>query len=218
MADLSKTQLATLTKRLGQYVRYYGGWRAVLGSPFLWIAVALSLISYGAWAKDWSDLARSLIPNLLGFSLGSYTILFSIITQKIKRSLKAVRNSNNVAYLYEMNATFFHFVMVQVICLLFTFVFRSDVLYKMLLVAGIPKTDLINWFEVIILLGGFFGTTLLCYSICLTIAAAMVVYRLATIVEPDSGPTEPPIQPGILTSPAVGIETSANPLPNKPAA
>lgn len=180
-------QIKAFRKQLSKYFSDYGGWRAVLGSPFFLIAVALSLSGYGNWTKDsWSSLSQALLPNLLGFSLGTYAILLSMLTGRLKAALKAVPNERGVAYLNEMNATFFHFIIVQVISLLWAIAYNGTLLNDLVEIVGIRFEWVNAALKIASALGGFVGYSLLLYSISLAIASAIVVYRLASIVDPSS--------------------------------
>lgn len=76
----------------------------------------MSHLGYGNW---WSNDTRagtsqSLIPNLLGFSLGTYAILFSLMTGRFKHAPRVVKNGQDVTLLNGINVTFFHVILVQV--------------------------------------------------------------------------------------------------------
>ncbi|HXG99133.1 MAG TPA: hypothetical protein VNI79_01825 [Sphingomicrobium sp.] len=125
----------------------------------------------------------SLIPSLLGFSLGTYAILFSLMTNRLKKSLRAVVNDGGVPYLREINATFFHFIFIQVIALIWAVASKSSLIFDLASTFGKQK-DLLRTLELLDAIGGFIGTFLLVYSITLIIGAALVVYRIASIVDP----------------------------------
>ncbi|WP_298467278.1 hypothetical protein [uncultured Erythrobacter sp.] len=185
MVDDGDEQWRTLWKVLRRYLSNYGGRKAILRSPFFWVALFLAIGNFRLWHIDWISYCREILPSLLGFSLGTYAILFSIISSRIKRALKATENDGGIPYLDEMNATFFHFIFVQVLALILsyvreaTFVFETD---EFLFGGAVAETGLFLGANVFL---GFLGTSLFFYSIALTVAAAMVVYRLAGIVDPQ---------------------------------
>ena len=110
------SQIKPFVSRLQRYFHAYGGWPAIFGSPLFLVASIVCILGYGNWwsVDTWSAVTQSLIPNLLGFSLGTYAILFSLMTGRLKRALRAVKNDRQVSYLDEINATFLHFILVQV--------------------------------------------------------------------------------------------------------
>ena len=171
--------------RLSKYLHNYGGWPEVFASPFFNLAFVIALANYQLWQSDWVKLSQSLIPSMLGFSLGTYAILFSIISVKLKRALKEVKNERGIPYLHEMNATFFHFIFVQVLCVAVSFIHMGTGLHSLLTAIVGPSEDLDSLFWLSRMILGFLGSTLVFYSLFLAIAAAMIVYRLATIVEPE---------------------------------
>ncbi|MGR9141468.1 hypothetical protein ACU8MP_03705 [Rhizobium leguminosarum] len=178
-------QWSTLFRWLRRYFRAYGGFSGVVGSPFLGIAIIITSLSYSNWlTPNWVEKVETLIPSLLGFSLGTYAILFSIVGSRLKGALRKIQAPHGVSYLETINATFFHFIFVQVLSLMWAFLFQGSWL-----------VDTVNyfkpaypWLEVSALwafrIGSFIGFFLLVYSILLTVAAALAVYRLALIKDP----------------------------------
>jgi hypothetical protein len=182
------SQLKPFASRFRRYFRAYGGWSAIFRSPLFLVAVGVTAMGYGNWvgSDKWAATSQSLIPNLLGFSLGTYAILFSLMTGRLKRALKAVKNDHGVSFLDEINATFFHFILVQVSALLWAFLYQGTALYD-LVQAIQPRWALIaSAFAVMEAIGGGIGFVLLIYSITLIVGAALAVYRLALIVDPHA--------------------------------
>jgi hypothetical protein len=178
-------QFAPFRSRLKRYFVAYGGWRAVFGSPLFLFSCAVTGLSYANWRDDgWSALSQSLIPSILGFSLGTYAILFSLITNRIKRALRAAQNTQGVSALEEINATFFHFILVQVIALIWAFLFRGSALVDFAHFASSRVPSAIAIFESVRIIGSALGFLLLIYSVTLIVAAALAVYRLALITDP----------------------------------
>ncbi len=182
MASQSKPFLA----RIRRYFKAYGGWSSVLHSPLFIFSLILSAISYHSWVEDrWTSVAQSIIPNLLGFSLGTYALLFSLMTSRLKRALKAVKNENNVTYLDEINATFFHFIFVQVLSLMWSFLYQSTIIYDISLLTDFRFSSATRIFQTMQYVGGFVGFAMLVYSLTLVVGSALAVYRLALIVDPS---------------------------------
>jgi hypothetical protein len=159
----------------------------LLASPFFGIAVIISALNYSQWTAQpaWIAKVEALIPSLLGFSLGTYAILFSIMSGRLKSALRHVSSPNGVSYLEAINATFFHFIFVQVFALVWSFLYQGTWLIDLV---GLFKTNY-PWLEAIYYLlsraGSFTGCFLLMYSILLMIASALAVYRLAMIKDPS---------------------------------
>lgn len=179
------SQIQPFANRIKRYFNAYGRWRAIFLSPLFLLSIVIAGVSYSNWISDnWSALAQSLIPNLLGFSLGTYAILFSLMTSRLKRALKAVKNDQDVTYLDEINATFFHFIFVQVTALLWAFLYSGSALVDLASALQPYWPCAFTALHVLQLIGGLVGLILLVYSIALIIAAALAVYRLALIVDP----------------------------------
>lgn len=183
-------QYRAFSSRLLRYFRAFGGWRAILFSPIFNASIIVSLISYEAVVKyQWVQSVQSILPNLLGFSLGTYSVVFGIITPKLKTALKEVKNNDGITYFDEIGSTFFHYIFIQSITIIYSFVFSSNIFYEARMWLIDEDLLIYVWFicsvRIISLVLSFIGMTMLCYSILLVIAAALAVFRISSIVVPD---------------------------------
>jgi hypothetical protein len=177
-----KGTFQTFTRVLERYFSDYGGWTSLWHSPFVRLSFILNCALYSLWLEcKWPELSMTVLPNLLGFSLGVYALLFSLMSPRLRKALKALPNSSGISYLREVNATFFHFILVQVIGIIWAIGFRQS-----LLVDLFSKT--LNWHPGaekalwgLSMVGSFCGAFLLIYSILLIVAASLAVFRLARI-------------------------------------
>lgn len=182
---MPSNQIGTFIKRIKEYFRFYGGWDSIFQSPFFLTSILITAINYQDWLEpNWAELSKSLIPSLLGFSLGAYAILFGMLTGRMKKALKATRNTRGISYLDEINATFFHFIFVQVICLIWSITYFSPITsdFVKLFVDGAPQ-NLLTARRFLSITGSFIGLFLEVYSVTLIVASALAVYRLARIVD-----------------------------------
>lgn len=157
----------------------------MVGSPLFGVSFAITALSYSNWLHThWVDQTLALIPSLLGFSLGTYAILFSLLTNRMKRALRASVNKRGVTYLKEINATFLHFIFVQIASLFWAFLFSGTWLIDLATALGstVPVVESVYLGAKVV--GSFIGMLLLVYSIALVAGSALAVYRLAGIVDP----------------------------------
>jgi hypothetical protein len=179
-------QTTVVRRRLSRSFYAYGGWKYVLLSPFFLFSLIISAISYKSWmGANWIELTYQVVPNLLGFSLGSYAMLFSLISNSIKEALKNVRNSRGVAYMDELNATFMHFITVQILSLVLAYSFDQSIVYD---VCRSPRYECICGGAVYrygTMVFAFLGVLSFLYAISLTLAASLAVSRIATLSEPE---------------------------------
>ena len=185
MAILRGNQFKPFYKRIDRYFTAYGRWPAVFGSPLFAVAVLIAGADYSKWLdNDWTTVSISLLPSLLGFSLGTYAILFSLVTKRVKGVMRAVKDERNISALEQVNATFFHFIFVQVLALLWAFSFQGTLFYDVINVAAPDCRAAQMVLDAGRDLGAFIGFLLLIYSVALMVGAALAVYRLALIVDP----------------------------------
>ncbi|MEG8018787.1 hypothetical protein [Sphingomonas sp. LR55] len=165
---------------LSRYWRDYGGWRDFFRSPLLHFSVAVAGASYSAWLKpDWTDLPLSLLPNLLGFSLGAYALIFSLANERLLAALNVPTADGRSTNLRIVNATFLHFILVQTSAIIFALANRSTLFIDG--VGLLPLTEASTATVRLILssLAGAVGYFLTVYAVVLLVGAALAAYRLA---------------------------------------
>jgi len=124
-----------LYKSLGQPVKYfggtrktyelywglYGGRREFLRSPYLYAACFFGLITSNLAdqknGKQWFEIAISILPNLLGLTMGGMAITLSFVSISNFPILSA--NGRDDSFFMKIVANYFHVVLVQVVALFF---------------------------------------------------------------------------------------------------
>jgi hypothetical protein len=170
------------------FLRYwstYGGLKALFASGYLHVAILLTLIAFSHWTKPrWWDLPLTILPNLLGFSLAGYAVWLSFGDEGFRKSL-SIKNKDDSLYM-KVNATFAHFIIIQIGSLLYAFLANSLPLFHVFYLFN-GSTDpshmkiwnsqgihyLINTFW-------FLGDLLFIYSILCGLAATMGVFRFSS--------------------------------------
>lgn len=181
----TKGQFKPFGRHIKRYFRAYGGWRGVAGSPLFLASLFIAAVSYRHWLNPtWTSLAYDLLPSLLGFSLGTYAILFSLITARVKGALRAVKNNDAISALEQVNATFFHFIFIQVVALVWAFTFDGNLIADLAKWASQYGPQIWPSFVVLRSLGSFVGFVLTIYSVVLVVGAALAIYRLALLADP----------------------------------
>jgi hypothetical protein len=111
-------------KTVRRYWIIYGGYRALLGSPYLHVALALSAICIWLWPKDIrgeyvaraSDIAISAIPNLLGFTIGAFAIVLAFSSAEIFKTL--AEEGEPKSFFMKLTSNLVHFILTQVVTLI----------------------------------------------------------------------------------------------------
>lgn len=143
------------------YWRIFGGWTDIKNSAYICIAIILALLSYRLFSKDWYDLSISIIPNVLGFTLGGYAVMLTFGGEKFIKiiSLRLPKDEGKPTPYMCVNGAFVHFIVVQIITLLYSLVAKSMELKGVIF--------------------GFLGEFLLYYTILTALAAVFAIMNLA---------------------------------------
>ena len=108
------------------YWQFYGGFEALLKTPYLHFAVITSLICFPIWSKIaepfWYSLPLAALPSLLGFTLGGYAILLAFGNEKFLMILCAREEDADPSPFMNVNGAFVHFIVVQAVALFFSII------------------------------------------------------------------------------------------------
>ena len=178
----SKKNWNIISNIFRKYFLSYGGWRAVSTSPFLHMAVLISIINYQEWINgNWYKDVISTLPNIIGISISIYSIMFSLMNDRLKESLLKTNNHNQINNYEMVSTTFFHFILMQVLSLLSAIAYKSELIWHVIRLLQKCSIDLNCIFILFSGITSFFGYTLYLYSLTLIIAAAISIHRLANL-------------------------------------
>lgn len=108
----------------------YGGWSSLIRSPYFQVSVLISYFLQDRWdSSEWSDISISVLPAILGLTIAGYSIWLGVGDDNFKRRLAKRRGSEGGASAFlTVNAVCVHFVVVQVMALLFSVFFQGQTL------------------------------------------------------------------------------------------
>lgn len=160
---------------LQQYWRNYGGFAALLTSPFLHAALVMALVC-ALWppSTSWAERTIAVIPSLLGLTLAGYAILLAIGSEKFLKRLARPGNAKK-SVLENLSTSFLHFVLVQAAALMLALIAES---------LAIPVRALLTEYASEALAATvrfacrWLGWTAMFYSITCSLAATFRLFRM----------------------------------------
>lgn len=161
-----------------RYWKNYGGIKAILTSPYFHISIILTILTLPFWwIEKWWDNSLSIIPNILGFTLGGFAIFLGYGNDKF-RSLMACEDEKGYSPYMEVVSSFLHFVIIQICSIIISLIAKSlDMIPNLI---KIINKDCICYI-IISKLTAALGYTVFLYSILLAFATSFALYRLASI-------------------------------------
>ena len=116
----------TVFKTLGTYWHIYGGFPALLCSPYLFGAVIITGACYPLWKeKEWWDIVLAVVPSVAGFALGGYAVLLAFGGEKFASIFAGKRNENESSPFMDVNAAFVHFIVVNTISIFYALITKA---------------------------------------------------------------------------------------------
>jgi hypothetical protein len=143
---------------------------------------------HDAWiAKPWFSMPISILPNLLGFSLGGLAIWLAFGDEKFRSLLLQKDEGEDHSSYVIASSSFVHFVIIQFLALIFAicsqvlnYVVTEDSITGLILKKfGLPINFFCSWYPYT----GAFGFLIFLYALLSGVAATFQVFRLVTLFE-----------------------------------
>ena len=146
-------------EQISHYWEVYGGFQALLCSPYLHASLVLTIVTWGfrTSSASASDIAISVLPNLLGFTVGALAIVLAFSSAAVFEAL--AEKGKPKSFFMRLTGSLIHFILVQVLALI------SAIVAK---ITGNQWLDLLSLF-------------LLFYAVIVTLAAGLQLFLTATI-------------------------------------
>jgi len=167
-----------------RYWKSYGGYRAIARSPYFHFSLLFTIISYSIWRDEkWWDISISVIPSLVGFTLGGYTVFLAFGDEKFRNILVGATKDGETSPFMAFNSTYVHFIIMQIVSIFLALLAKSRPIQNLpesviyLFESYIPQFSIIR-----LSLGTafwFLGYLSFIYAIALTIAATFGIFRMA---------------------------------------
>ena len=106
--------------------KLYGGFNAIINSPYFWAAVLISILNIKDIFFDcWWDKPISILPNIIGFTIGAYAIVLSSGSEKFREFIAGDYNGKKSIFL-TVNSSFVHIIVVQVTSLILSITLKNS--------------------------------------------------------------------------------------------
>lgn len=158
----------------------YGGFSAIFTSYFFYGAILLSALLYPHWSvSGWWDTVLSVMPNLLGFTLGGFAMWVAVGDENFKATIAGVsgEDPNEISPFMEVNATFAHFIFLQIISIFlalinkaYNVILPSDHLLVLLLGSHLNTATLLFY---------YFSYFVFIYALLSAIASVFALFRVS---------------------------------------
>lgn len=165
-------QYKAVKKSIGRYWENYGGFKALISSPYLHIALILALLNKSEWYSTnlWTEKTLAVIPNILGFSIGAFAVLLAFTNDKFLQILK--EDGDDKSAFISTSASFCHFILIQGTALVFASVCSTSKFY-------FPWNTQVEFF--VQNLVSYLGMSLFYYSLLTAMTIALALMKIARV-------------------------------------
>lgn len=183
--DLKQSYAGTW-KLWSSYWRTYGGLKAVLTSLYFGVSIVVCVFSYRIWSESgWWDLVIAAVPTMLGFTLAGLAVFLGM-DSKFSEAIAGGTESEPSPFI-QMIAAFVHFVVVQVVALLYALIAKAS----FFVVEGLP-----DWYYAVVPYGcgiaWFVGFGMFIYAVMSMLAATFSIFRTSKWFDAFVGPPDSP--------------------------
>ena len=104
-------------RTVNHYWKIYGGFKALLLSPYLHISLILTFVCCHFWGTKGtaSEIAVGVLPNLLGFTVGALAIVLAFSSAPVFETL--AEHGQPQSFYMKLTSSLIHFILVQVLAL-----------------------------------------------------------------------------------------------------
>lgn len=178
-------QYRTLFDIVSTYWASYGGWVAVFYSPFFHLALLVTLITNNLWLEsDWGSLALSIMPSLLGFTLGGYALLVTISDKEFFDILIDNQNqSEKPSPFLELNSSFVHFIILQIVSIILAVLHQGNAIPDIVIENKFALNVLLHLYHYLALFFDFLGFLVFSYALSTSFAIVLAIFDLAGAYE-----------------------------------
>ncbi|WP_152619658.1 hypothetical protein [Paramagnetospirillum magnetotacticum] len=112
---MSLRQYNSVISLFSEYWSNYGGTFAVVTSPYFHCALFLNILLWKRWLyQAWWEHTISIMPNIVGFTIGAYAILMAFGDDDFRRRISGKTTRDKNSPYMKINSTFKHFALVQI--------------------------------------------------------------------------------------------------------
>ena len=109
-----------------RYWEAYGGIWALIKSPYFIASIIITIFLYPHWSSPgWWEDSLSIMPNLLGFSLGGYAMWIAIGDDNFRKLISGADEDGTPSPFMEINAAFVHFIILQILSIITSIVAKA---------------------------------------------------------------------------------------------
>jgi len=162
-----------------RYWQIYGGFPALIKSPYFWISIFITALLFPHWSStNWWDDVLSIMPNLLGFSLGGYAMWIAIGDDNFRKLISGEDEDGTASPYMEVNAAFVHFIILQILSMLFALTAKA---YSFPVSADNPIVIFFGEYYKFICLAGYgISYLIFIYALLSALAATFALLRVSS--------------------------------------
>lgn len=153
----------------------------MLSSKFLWLSILISILLYPRWSQpNWWDDVLSIMPNLLGFSLGGFAMWIAIGDDEFRSLIAGEDETDDIEPIspyMEVNAAFVHFIILQLLSIILALFAKT---YYFVLDTHTPYYEtIVKTLPYIITPSYFIAYTIFIYAIFSGLASTFALLRVS---------------------------------------
>ena len=154
-----------------KYWAMYGGASALFSSTYFYVALALTILNFGAWFHSgWWDIVIASVPTILGFTLAGLAVFLGM-DSGFSRFL-ASGDGDKISPFMALVTAFAHFIITQAVAVIIALTVKSAYFQ----IDGLPEAYY-DFMYVANRVVWFFGYFIYMYSMVQIFSAVFAIFR-----------------------------------------
>lgn len=171
---------------ISRYWKSYGGFKALFTSGYFYASLVITILLFPHWLNgEWWKLVLSIMPNVLGFSLGGYAMFLAIGDEKFREFISGPEDDGEPSPFMEVGSAFVHFIILQILAI-FMAIF-ADAYNFSLPAECVLVREYYEYLRVLVVVGSFLGYFVFIYALLSALSATFALLRVSSWYDHFSG-------------------------------
>ncbi|WP_113905673.1 hypothetical protein [Aliidiomarina celeris] len=171
---------------ISRYWKSYGGFKALFTSGYFYVSIVITIFLFPHWLNgEWWEIVLSIMPNVLGFSLGGYAMFLAIGDEKFRKIISGPEDDGEPSPFMEVSSAFVHFIVLQILAI-FMAIFADAYNFPLSKDCVLVK-EYYEYIRGLSIAGAFLGYFVFIYALSSALSATFAILRVSSWYDHYSG-------------------------------
>lgn len=171
---------------INRYWTSYGGFKALFTSWYFYVSIIITIFLFPHWLNgEWWKIVLSIMPNVLGFSLGGYAMFLAIGDDRFRKFISGPEGDGEPSPFMDVSSAFVHFIILQILAI-FMAIFADAYNFTLSPECSLVK-EYYGYLRGLSIVGAFIGYFVFIYALSSALSATFAILRVSSWYDHFSG-------------------------------